>query len=207
MNWPGTRAALASAYDDRAELRTALTVKRWKLDVLTSFRAMLPARPRVLDVGAGTGHFAALLDEAGTEVTAVDISPRHVEMCRALGIDARVADAATDALGDSEFDGAWAMNSLLHVPKSHFLGAVENIGTALVPGGLAIICQWGGEDFDGHFDDDVHHPPRFFSLFDDDRLAGMHFDGLERESFWTLEEEITEAGHHPQILLLRRTAS
>jgi putative AdoMet-dependent methyltransferase len=43
----------------------------------------LPAGAEVLDVGIGTGGFAALLAEGGARVSGVDISPKMLERCQA----------------------------------------------------------------------------------------------------------------------------
>src|SRR5581483_734618 len=64
---------------------------------------------RVLDVGCGTGTLAKrIVEEVGAEVCAVDTSERMVELARALGVDARVADAEQLPYDDRSFDAVFA---------------------------------------------------------------------------------------------------
>ncbi len=49
--------------------------------------AMNFAHGRVLDIGAGAGRHTLFLQSQGLEVTAVDNSPKAVELCRLRGVD------------------------------------------------------------------------------------------------------------------------
>ena len=59
------------------------------------------ARGRVLDVGAGAGKHTLPLQEAGIAVTALDVSPGAIEVCRRRGVhDTHLGEVAT--LGPEE---------------------------------------------------------------------------------------------------------
>jgi SAM-dependent methyltransferase len=82
------------------------------LDVL--WDAICEARPRdVLEVGPGPGELSErIAAELDASVTAVDISPRMVELTRARGIDARLGDVQSLEFGDESFDlvvAAWVL--------------------------------------------------------------------------------------------------
>jgi SAM-dependent methyltransferase len=64
------------------------------------------ARGRVLDIGCGAGRHALYFQKRGLRVTAVDASPRIVELARARGVkDVRVANACGRLpFRDGEFD-------------------------------------------------------------------------------------------------------
>ncbi len=68
--------------------------------------ALRLARGRVLDIGCGAGRHALYLQRRGLRVTAIDRSPRLVELARTRGVrDARVANACGKLpFRDGEFD-------------------------------------------------------------------------------------------------------
>jgi len=70
------------------------------------FEAVAEATPRcVLDVGCGQGELAERIRaELGVEVTAVDLSPRMVELTRARGVEALVGDIHDLPFHDGSFD-------------------------------------------------------------------------------------------------------
>ena len=84
--------------------------------------AVVAERPlRILEVGSGTGCFAARMKAAMPEarLTAVDQSARFVEMTRARGVDAREADVQDLPFGDEAFDVVAALWLLYHVADVH----------------------------------------------------------------------------------------
>ncbi|HJO38980.1 MAG: methyltransferase domain-containing protein [Vicinamibacterales bacterium] len=90
--------------------RTARFVSDLGADVLA---LLAPAAgERILDLGCGDGVLSAKIDGLGVEVVAVDSSPEQVAAAHALGLDARVADAANLRF-DAEFDAVFS-NAALH---------------------------------------------------------------------------------------------
>ena len=72
---------------------------------------------RILDVGCGPGALTQrFVDELGADVCAIDTSERMVELARARGLDARVADAEALPYDDRSFDLVFAGWVLYHVP-------------------------------------------------------------------------------------------
>lgn len=127
----------------------------------------------LLEIGAGPGHDSAFFAGRGLEVTAVDLSPEMVKLCREKGIAARELDFYNlDALGGT-FDCIWAMNSLLHVPKEDLPEVLRGINAVLNPGGLFYMGVWGGRDSEHIYTlGEVSETPRFFSFFTPEKLQG-----------------------------------
>lgn len=100
--------------------------------------ALAESAPRqVLEVGCGTGDLTErLVREVGVELVAVDQSERMVELTRARGIDARVADVQELPFDDASFDAALAAWMLYHVPD---VGrALAELACVLRPGGRLV---------------------------------------------------------------------
>ena len=125
---------------DRASLY-AETTGRFAGDV--AFEAVAESAPkRVLEVGCGTGWFAARVQrELGVEVVAIDQSDRMVELARAEGVDARVGDVQALPFADSEFDCAAANWMLYHVPDLD--RGVAELARVLRPGGRLVAITNG----------------------------------------------------------------
>jgi SAM-dependent methyltransferase len=141
------------------------------------FAAVAERAPaRVLEVGCGLGELAArLVTETRATVTAVDLSPRMVELTRARGVDARVADAAELPFADGSFDCVAANWMLYHVPDLD--GALAEMARVLASRGRLVAATNG-----------VRHLEELWSLVGRDKAGEpRHFmaeDGAERLAPW-----------------------
>lgn len=120
---------------DYAKLVTSDTPSRH----LRAFIEALPKGGHVLDLGCGPGNAAASLRDAGFRVTAIDASPKMVE----LGADRYGLDITLGTFDDvtqtAEYDGIWASFSLLHAPRVDIPRHLSAIHMALKPLGVFVI--------------------------------------------------------------------
>jgi SAM-dependent methyltransferase len=157
---------LREAYDKRAAWRDERPYPEWKEKERANFLAYLKRENKrtLLEIGAGPGRDSLFFQQNGLEVVATDLSPEMVKLCRAKGLAAYVMDFAS--LDFSEpFDAIFALNCLLHVPKSDLPAILQRLHGLLKPGGLFYMGVYGGQDFEGIYEADEHEPKRYFSLY------------------------------------------
>jgi SAM-dependent methyltransferase len=101
----------------------------------TLWDVIVAAAPqRVLEVGQGPGELSERIQrELGAEVVAIDVSERMVELARARGVDARVADVQELPFADDHFDLVVAAWVLFHVPDLD--RGLAEVARVLRPGG------------------------------------------------------------------------
>lgn len=163
-------ASLRQAYGPAAAAeRDSREKDAFKVDERSRFLDLLRDRgaTSLLEVGAGTGQDSLYFQQHGLRVLCTDLSPDMVALCRAKGLDARVADFLGLGVPPASFDAVYALNCLLHVPTPALPRVLEAIGEVLVPGGLFYAGTWGGADEEGPVRDDHHPVPRFFAFRSD----------------------------------------
>jgi SAM-dependent methyltransferase len=113
-----------------------------------AYEAVVEMRPRrLLDIGCGPGDITErFARELGADVKAIDVSPRMVELTRARGIDAQVADAEQLPFGDGEFDCAFAGWVLYHVPALD--QAIAECARVLQPGGRLVASTYDKDNLE-----------------------------------------------------------
>ncbi len=105
------------------------------------------AERRVLDVGCGTGSFAAALAELGTDVWGVDASAEMLAQAWARSLPRErfvVARAETLPFGDASFERAVMRLVVHHVERG---SALSELGRVVAPGGRATVATFDPEGF------------------------------------------------------------
>jgi SAM-dependent methyltransferase len=116
--------------------------------VVEEVRTALPPHrgmPDVLEVGCGTGAFAARLVEElpGVALLAVDQSPRFVELTRERGVPAQVQDVQHLLAPDASYDVVLALWMLYHVEDLD--RGLTELRRVLRPGGRVVAVTNGDE--------------------------------------------------------------
>jgi SAM-dependent methyltransferase len=198
-------AGLRQAYGPAAAAgRDSRGKEAFKIDERQRFLDLLRGRgaTSLLEVGAGTGHDSLYFQEQGLHVLCTDLSPAMVELCRAKGLDARVADFLGLGVSPGSFDAVYALNCLLHVPTPDLPRVLEAIEEVLVPGGLLYAGTWGGTDEEGPMRDEDHPVPRFFAFRSDERMR----EALAERFRVLLFRTVDVGGNHFQSFVLEKPA-
>jgi SAM-dependent methyltransferase len=105
---------------------------------------------KVLDLGAGTGEWSAVLAHLGADLTSVEISPRCVDLAErrktvlpyVLNWDARVGSAyrLTDMFPSGSFDLVWG-KAVLHHLTNNLHTIYEQVRCMLRPGGACTFTE------------------------------------------------------------------
>ena len=105
---------------------------------------------RTLDVGCGTGTFAAALADRGAKVWGIDASTEMLAQTRAKGSRARFKEGSAEALPfkDGWFERVVMRLSLQHVDRSRALAEAARV---LVPGGRIVIASFDPKHFSSHW--------------------------------------------------------
>ena len=106
-------------------------IRRAEIEMIVS---LLPARARVLEIGAGTGAQASELQRRGYQVTAIELADSSYAAHRVFPITNY--DGRTIPLPDASVDVAFSSNVLEHVPDLSRMHA--EIRRVLVPTGYCI---------------------------------------------------------------------
>ena len=197
---------LQQAYDNAVDEREGREIAAWKVRERSRFMRLLrdEGKSSLVDIGAGPGLHAIYFKARGITVTCIDLSPENVKRCIEKGLVAHAVDVMNLSSLGTRFESAFAMNSLLHIPRRQLSIALTSIRDSLDPDGLFYWGQYGGEDKEGVFEQDHYEPKRFFSWLSDDQ-ALMHAQQVfHLEDFKAIPFE-GDVTFHFQSLILRNT--
>jgi SAM-dependent methyltransferase len=119
-------------------------------------------RPLWLDLGCGLGEFVELVREWGWRVEGVDNSPQSIEACRALEIDATLADVP-EFLATRRGEAPAAISAIQlieHLPRGGWVELFERAHDLLADGGALLVETINGlnaEALTTYFLADVTH--------------------------------------------------
>jgi len=109
---------------------------------IEALREVTPSR--VLEIGCGLGEFAERINrDLDVDVTAVDLSPRMVELTRHRGVNATVADAQDLPFANGEFDCVVANWVIHHFPDAD--AGVREMRRVMRPGGRLVAATFSSE--------------------------------------------------------------
>lgn len=145
-----TTESTSSFYDENAEVYATRkrTVPTRRLD---AFLSELSPGASILELGCGSGQDCAYMLSKGFEVTPTDGSVELAKQAEKL-IGRPVKVMRFEALdAETEYGGAWAEASLLHVPRATLPDVFSRISRALKDGGVlhATFKAGDAEGYDG----------------------------------------------------------
>lgn len=153
-------------YRERVSDYQDLTAEATDYRNLQNFIDRLPAGSRVFDIGAGPGHDAVQMSEAGLTVVALEPTPEFADLIEKQGI--RVQRKTFSEIDEVKyFDGAWASFSLLHAKRADMPLHLEQIAQALKPGSPFVLGMKTGS---GEIRDDLG---RFYSYYTVNELTEL----------------------------------
>lgn len=165
---------LIAYYDNEVQARAGRDLPDARVSRRTAYLRRLHQEERrtVLEIGCGPGRDGQAIAAAGFSYVGVDLAPASVEVCRGLGLDARVGSVLDLPFEDASFDAGWTMSTLLHVADEDLDQAMSEIVRVLRPGAPLAVGLWGSATSGERVwqDDRGFGPGRFFSTRTDDGL-------------------------------------
>ena len=185
-----------SYYESQAAKYAEETLS-FRLDSLwDTFSSMLSPNAYILDLGCGSGRDLKELALRGFRVMGLEYSEPLAQLAREYsGQKVCIGDMRTFDLGVNQFDGIWAVASLLHVPRKHVLGVLEKLRDSLRSGGLLLTSMKRGVGHDTAPDGrtfELYQPEEWNRLLE---AAAFEIEGLQESA----EKRQTASGNARQI--------
>lgn len=142
---------VVKSYEAYREEDRLTTNNARRIEFLTTVRALsehLPPRGRLLDCAAGAGVYALHFAQKGYDVTALDLTPRHIDLVREalkgkpFFMETAVCDATDlSRFEDASFDAVLCMGPIYHLPDaSRRAKCLSECARVLRQGGLLAVA-------------------------------------------------------------------
>lgn len=155
---------------------------------LDKFLSMLQTSKKVLDIGSGAGFDAKYLSDNGCDVIGIDLSVELLKIAKDIApmanfrkMDMREMNFPLDC-----FDGVWALDSFLHIPKTQMSEVLFDTHKILKRNGIMFTAfkQGTGERFViNKGADNLQGAKRFFAFYEEDEIRSL----LKKAGFRILE--------------------
>jgi SAM-dependent methyltransferase len=170
--------------------------------LLDRFAAAVRDAGPCCDVGCGPGHVARYLHERGIPISGIDLSQGMVERARRLtpGVKFEQGDMLALDVVDGTWAGIAALYSIIHIPPTELVRALQELRRVLRPGGMLLLAFHIGDET-LHLDEWWGHPVcvDFYFFHPDDvagelRLAGFEIkEIIERDPYPDVEHQSRRA--------------
>jgi len=184
------------------DLQAERTADEWYannvlMPTIQDFLALLPDRPRVLDLGCGPGYESMRLNSAGAEVVGVDFSSENVRIaqercpqCRFFELDFRQLDGRFGM-----FDGVFASASLIHVSPAELPDVLRRVAAVLGRQGKLLVILRDGEGIKESWPEvDGHKLRRVIHLYARGALSDLAISSCRFVKEGYLASELFETG-------------
>lgn len=138
---------LQSSYDSVAEdyaeqFRDEMDKKPFDRQMLDWLAEKVGELGVVCDMGCGPGQAARYLYDRGVKVCGVDLSPAMIERARGLNPDIPFEQGnmlALSNVADNFYGGVAAFYSIIHVPRTVVIQALQELKRVLRPDGVLLL--------------------------------------------------------------------
>jgi 2-polyprenyl-3-methyl-5-hydroxy-6-metoxy-1,4-benzoquinol methylase len=155
----------------------------------------------ILDAGCGSGRDSKAFLDRGFRVTAIDASPRVIEVAsKVVGGHCQVLRFQEMAFREV-FDGIWACASILHIPKREIPDIMARFVMALKHEGVLYLSVKQGKG------ERLAKDGRFFSSYTENSLRSLALQfrpALREVALWKTDEMRSGVHSEPWLNILLR---
>lgn len=161
-----------------------------------ALRRLMPKGGKLLDFGAGSGHFGAAMAKVGWKVTSIDLAT-HVDDQEDTHFS-MLGDRVYLDLPDASFDVVTLWYVIEHLRNPRLV--LKDLKRVLKPGGILLLAQQNFESYQSRFFREcwlILDPPRHLYQFSPKNLTHL----IEQEGFHSTEVKYSSLEMGPFTIL------